>query len=351
MIKTNVIIVGAGPIGIELAAAFKQLGVDYLHLDANQIAHTISWYPRNVRFFSSSDRIAIAGVRLDTVGQEKASREEYLSYLRSVVEQYDLDISTFERVTSLTRHGDQFTLISSCAGGQRTYEAKYVVLAIGDLHRPRMLNIPGEELPHVSHYFVEPHEYFRRRLLIVGGKNSAVEAAIRCQRMGAKVAISYRQAEFNAKSVKYWLMPELEMLIKTGRIMFYPTTVPVSISPTAVALAPMGSKSISDQVSVDADCVLLLIGYEMDTDFLESIGVELVGENRAPKLDHQTMQTNVPGLFVAGTAAAGTQLRFHLFIENCHPHVDKIIRAITGQEAPFATSDKTHSGKYALPET
>ena len=100
-----------------------------------------------------------------------------------------------------------------------------------------------------------------------------------------------------------------------------------------------------------ADLVLLLIGYEMDTDFLESIGVELVGENRAPKLDHQTMQTNVPGLFVAGTAAAGTQLRFHLFIENCHPHVDKIIRAITGQEAPFATSDKTHSGKYALPET
>ena len=351
MTRTHVIVIGAGPIGLELAVALKQLEVDYVHLEANQIGHTISWFPRQMRFFSSPQRIAIAGVPLNSPYQEKASREQYLAYLRNIVDQFDLDVHTYERVTSIARQSDQFTVASKRGDEQHIYEAPYVVLAIGDLHRPRMLSIEGETLGHVSHYFDEPHPYFRKRLLIVGGKNSAVEAAIRCQNAGAHVSISYRQAQFNTGHIKYWLAPEIEMLIKTGKITFYPGTVPVKISNRQVTLAPSGLVDGAVACDVEADFVLLLVGYEMDYSLFEQAGVQLTGENRRPQCDGHTMQTNVPGLFVAGTAAAGTQLRFALFIENCHPHVDKIVRTITGKAPLFCASDRTHSGQYALPES
>lgn len=351
MTRTHIIVIGAGPIGLELAVALKQLGVDYVHLEANQIGHTISWFPRQMRFFSSPQRIAIAGVPLNTPYQEKATREQYLAYLRNIVDQFDLDVHTYERVTSISRQNGHFTVQSTRGGEQHTYEAPYVVLAIGDLHRPRMLNIEGETLGHVSHFFNEPHPYFRKHLLIAGGKNSAIEAAIRCQNAGAHVSISYRQAQLNTDHVKYWLMPEIEMLIKTGKITFYPETVPVKISNRHVTLAPSNKANGAAAIDVDADFVLLLVGYEMDFSLLEQAGVQLTGKNRRPQCDLKTMQTSVPGLFVAGTAAAGTQLRFHLFIENCHPHIDKIVRAITGKAPPFSASDQTHSGKYDLPES
>ena len=321
----------------------------------------MSWYPRQTRFFSSSDRLSIAGVPLVTVDQEKATGEQYLAYLRGIVEQFGLKVRTYEPVTSIRRVGERFMVETE--RGQ--YDAARVVIAIGDMHRPRMLHIEGEDLPHVSHYFVEPHRYFRKRILIVGGRNSAVEAAIRCQRAGADVSLSYRKAAFDTQSVKYWLAPEIEMLIKTGRVAYYPHTRPVHITTEYVQLEPIddaGSGADADQTppqgsnpppqqQVAADFVLLLVGYEMDTTLFEQLGIELFGENRAPKLDRQTMQTQVPGLYVAGTAAAGTQVRFRLFIENCHAHVSKIVRHLTGRDPPFKAADKTHSGKYALPES
>lgn len=349
MISTNVFLVGAGPIGLELASAFKLLKVDYLHVDAGQIGQTVTWYPRQVRFFSSPERIAIAGVPLPTVDQAKASREEYLTYLRGVVEQFDLKVQTYERVKTMQREHDGFVITTIRGGEEQTYRAQYVVLAIGDMHRPRRLNIPGEDLPHVSHYFDEPHCYFRNRLLIVGGRNSAVEAALRCQRAGAQVALSYRHAAFDRQAVKYWLLPEIELLIKSRKIAFYPNTAPTCITPRAVTLAP--TQDTGDAVDVPADFVLLLVGYEMDASLFTQIGVQLRGENQAPVVDLESMQTNIPGLFVAGTAAAGTQVRFRLFIENCHPHVARIVRAITGHEPPFPTGDITHSGRYGLAET
>ena len=348
MTSATTIIVGAGPIGIELAVAFKQLGVDYLHLEAKQIAHTISWYPRQVQYFSSSDRIAIAGVPLHTVDQSKATGEEYLAYLRGVVEQFDLSIRTFEPVTSIKKDDGQFIVHTSRGDEKGTYQARHVVLAIGDMHRPRLLQIPGEQLPHVSHYFDEPHQYFRQRLLIVGGRNSAVETAIRCQRAGSKVTISYRKASFDSQSVKYWLTPEIEMLIKTGKVAFHPQTLPRRITASHVTLQHAES---GETIEVPCDFVLLLTGYEMDTSLFEMANVKIEGENRAPTFDPSTMQTNVPGLYVAGTASAGTQIRFRLFIENCHPHVARITTAITGRQPPFPTQDRTHSGRYRLPES
>lgn len=318
----DVAIIGSGPIGLELAVNLKAAGVPYVHLEAGQIAQTVTWYPRQVRFFSSPERIAICGVPLNTPDQAKPSREEYLAYLRGIVEQFDLKINTFERVTAIRRDGDAFVLQTTTRSGTARYHARHVVFAIGDMHAPRRLNIPGEDLPHVSHYFDEPHRYFRQKLLVVGGKNSAVEAALRCHRAGANVTLCHRGATFDDKSIKYWLKPEIEWVIKSGQIRFLPGASPAAITPTHVTM--------QNGEQVEADFVLLLTGYVMDTTLLEQAGVELVGDNQAPKLDAGTMQTNVPGLFIAGTAAAGTQVRFRLFIENCHPHVVKIMRAITG---------------------
>jgi len=344
--EVRVAIVGAGPIGLELAVALKRLNEPYLHFDARQIGHTVSWYPRQVQFFSSTDRIAIAGVPLQTPDQSKATGEQYLAYLRSVCRMYDLRVRTYERVEDIQKSDSAFVLTTRCQSGTRQVTAANVVLAVGDMHRPRMLNIPGEDLPHVSHYFDEPHRYFRKRLMIVGGRNSAVEAAIRCERIGADVAISYRKQTFDSKAVKYWLTPEIEMLIKMGRIAYHPQTLPVEIKPHAVAIQAVNGDRAS--TTLEADFVLILTGYEMDTTLFEMAGVTLKGENRAPTFDPATMQTNVPGIYVAGTAAAGTQNRFRLFIENCHAHVGKIVKAITNNDCPFTARDVTTSGKYTL---
>ncbi len=342
MCETEVLLIGAGPIGLEMAVALKDAGVDYLHVDARQIGHTISWFPRQCRFFSSPERIAICGVPLETVDQSKASREEYLAYLRGIVRQFDLQVRTFEKVTAIRRisessDGGRFAVETAVADGNRKYNARHVILAIGDMHHPRILRsadgspVPGTDLPHVSHYFDEAHTYFGRKLLIVGGKNSAVEAAIRCHRAGANVAISYRRDQFNETSIKYWLKPEIDGLIKTGAIQFYPHTIPSLITATTVVLESTAANGGQTQ-EIPADFVLMLIGYEMDSSLLSMAGVDLIGESRAPALNVDTMETNVAGLFVAGTAAAGTQLRFKLFIENCHSHVLRIMRALTGDD-------------------
>src|SRR2546421_506415 len=172
MEKTRVAIVGAGPIGLELAVALKQEGIDYLQFDQSSIGATIAWYPLQMQFHSNAERLAIAGVAIQTADQQKPTREEYLAYLRAVVLQYDLKIRSYERVESIK---PGFHLRTS----RETIHAHNVVIAIGSMHRPRLLNIPGEESPNVAHYFREPHVYFGQKVVIIGGKNSAIEAAIR----------------------------------------------------------------------------------------------------------------------------------------------------------------------------
>lgn len=331
MESAAVAIVGAGPIGIEVHIALKRAGVSVVHFDAGQVGATMQWWAPGTRFFSSPERIAICGVPLVTANQEKATREEYLAYLRAVVQQFELPIRSYERVTSVGARGDGkgFLVRTRSQTGDHAYGAERVVIAIGDMHRPRLLGVPGEDLKHVSHYFREPHDYFGRRVLIVGGKNSAVEAAIRCWRVGAKVVMSYRKAELDPERVKYWLLPEIRGLIKAAQVEWRGQTVVKRITPSAVTLAPAGGGG--DAVEEPAECVLLLTGYEMDGSLLEAAGVELEGEQRSPRHDATTMETNVPGLYVAGTAVAGTQVRFKLFIENCHVHAARIVGHVTGR--------------------
>ena len=339
-LSTDVAIIGAGPIGIELAAALKRAGVDYQHFDAKQIGYTISWFAPQTKFFSSNERIAIAGVPLMTADQSKATREEYLAYLRSVVTQFDLKIHTYEPLVAIERRAGEFTLTTRSSEGERETRARRIVLVTGGTDHPRRMGVPGEDLPHVSAYFQDPHLYFRKRVLIVGGKNSAVEAALRCYNAGAIVAMSYRREMFPEKSIKYWLLPEINGLIQSGKITGHFLTSPTKIAPSHVTLCRK-----DETFDVVADFVLSLIGYRQDNSLFKLAGIELSSDCGAPTFDERTMETNVAGIYVAGTAVGGTQDKYRVFIENCHVHVDRIVAAMTGAKPPAAPVE------YARPES
>ena len=326
--RTRVLIIGAGPIGLEVAWELKRRGIDYVQVDRGQVGSTVSWFPEAMTFFSSSDRIGICGLPLQTPGQRKATKEEYLDYRRGVAIARDLPVRTFEEVVALE---SGFVATTRRADGEHRIEADAIVLATGDMARPRLLGIPGEDLAHVSHYFHGPHEHFRRRLLVVGGKNSAVEAALRCWHAGAHVTLSYRGAEFPEKSVKYWLLPELKGRIHRGEITCHFNTEPVRITPTQVVL-----RSDGGELEVAADSVLLMTGYVADMRLFEALGATLEGASQSPVLDEQTMETSVPGLYAAGTSTAGTQHGYTLFIENCHIHATRIAAALAGETPPPA---------------
>jgi thioredoxin reductase (NADPH) len=340
-------LVGAGPLGIEIAVALKKAGLSYVHVEAAQIGATMQWWAPGTRWFSSNERISIAGVPLMTASQEKSSREEYLAYLRSIVEQFDLDIHTYTRIIGIERTAEGFTLHArKSVGGQNigsghTFHVDKLILSTGGTERPNLLHVPGEDLPHVSHYFHDPHTYFRRELLIVGGRNSAVEAALRCYRAGAKVSVAYRGAAIDAKDIKYWLYPEFSSLVKADKIPAYFNAVVREITPTHVILQQADGQTLP----VAADFVLLLTGYLADMALATMAGVETAGDQQVPTYNPHTMETNVPGLYIAGTAIAGTQKRYRVFLENCHVHVERILAHLTG--VPL----KEHAKVYERPET
>jgi thioredoxin reductase (NADPH) len=202
-----------------------------------------------------------------------------------------------------------------------------MVIAIGDMQRPNELGLPGEDLPHVDHYFVDPHRYFRKKLLIVGGRNSAAEAALRCWRAGAEVTLSYHRSTFDEKSVKHFILPDLLAQLELGTIGFLPETNPVEITPTQVILQRADGTCFEQP----ADFALLLTGFVGDMTLFEKAGVSLVGEGRAPQHNPETMETDIPGIYVAGTAAGGERKpRYSYFIENCHVHVARIVHHLTG---------------------
>lgn len=351
--ETDVLVVGAGPIGLECARRLRQGGVSALVLDAGEIGATFGWWAPNTRFFSSPERLAICGVPLLTSDQGKCTGEAYADYLRGVVQQFSLPVRTFERVVRIRRADDgRFEALTTASthgvGGPaeasraedarppaaRLYRAQHVVLAIGNMHRPRLLGIEGEGLPHVSHFFRGPHRHFGRRVLIVGGKNSAVEAALRCWRAGANVTLSYRGDRLDEQRVKYWLRPEIEWLIGRGEIAWLPRTTPTRITPDRVTLRATDGR----ESQTDADDVLLMTGYVQDSTLFEQLGLELVGPTRRPRLDEHH-QASTPGVFVAGTACAGSMTRATVFIETAHVHAERIAERILhgGPEEAQAT--------------
>jgi bacillithiol disulfide reductase len=322
----DVAIVGAGPLGIELAVAFRQMGITYIQFDKGQVGQTIFHYPPETRFFSSNDKIGIAGIPIQTVDQQKCSREQYLAYIRSVVLKYQLNVNAFEEVVSIKKDTDtKFTLSTQSSIGLRTYRVKYVVLATGGLGQSRLLGVDGEGLPHVSTVLEDPHLYFQRNVVIVGGKNSAVEAALRCYHAGAYATVIVRKSEFDAHDVKYWLLPELNNRIKKGEIHCFFDSEVISISNRHVVI---NTKNEDATFSVDAEFVIKAIGFKSELELFQQLSISCDEENGCPQYHKETMETSCDNVFVLGTAIAGTQKRFRVYIENTHHHVKKIVDSI-----------------------
>lgn len=211
-------------------------------------------------------------------------------------------------------------------------KARYVIFAIGDMHRPNEIGVPGESLPHVSHFLAEPHMYFGKRVVIYGGKNSAAEAALRLYRVGARVSLVYRGSELSKDKIKYWIYPELMSLIREGKIEFHPSTTISAIESASARVSSSGTER-----DISADFVLLLVGYGQDPSLFQRAGLALEGAGLKPLYDPNTMETSVPGIFVAGTGSAGSQLGgCKEFIETSHVHVDRILAKIMDRPAPVS---------------
>jgi thioredoxin reductase (NADPH) len=330
--NTKIAIVGAGPIGIELAISLERAGFDYLLIEAGQIGDFFMKWPPETHFFSTSEHVALAGVPVHNLDQRPLTGEQYLAYLRTLVEMFDLNLRLYEPVKAVQPEANGFLLTTNPLAGEKHIRCDYLVMATGGMAGPRLLNIPGEDLPNVTHYYPGPHPYFQQRLLVVGGRNSAVEGALRSWRAGAQVTMSYRKTDFNFERIKPHMSMDLGDRLSKGEISFHPATIPVEITPTHVTLAATedGVNANSRSFQVPTDFVYLATGFVADMSLFAEAGVELHSESQVPTFNPNTMETNVPGLYVAGTAAGGTQSKFTYFISTSHHHVAKIMKHITG---------------------
>jgi thioredoxin reductase (NADPH) len=326
----DVIIIGAGPSGLSAAIACKQRGLDYLVLEQGVLVNSIFRFPPQMVFFTTPELLEIGGVPL-TSPYDKPTRGEALTYYRKVVDKYDLAISCGEKVLAIDREpggsgGSELVFAletGSSRGVRRVRHARYVILAIGYYDRPVMLGVPGEDLPHVSHYYREPHPHYRQRVVIVGGGNSAAEAALEIYRAGGYVTLVHRAPTLKS-TIKYWVRPDIENRIKVGSIAARFGMIVKEIRPTSIVLGPCASNAPEQELP--ADYIYLLTGYRADNELLAGAGVAL-NERMAPVHDSVTFETNVPGLFVAGGATAGVDTGT-IFIENGRFHGEKIVEVI-----------------------
>lgn len=316
---------GAGPSGLAAAIACRHHGLDYVVLEQGALVDAIARFPLNMVFFTTPELLEVGGVPL-TSPYEKPTRAEALRYYRKVTDTFQLQIALFEQVTAVERDGDGDEAVFAVAtrsrlGAERVRHARAVVLAMGYYDRPNRLGVAGEDLPHVSHYYSEPHPYYRRRVVVVGGKNSACEAALDLYRNGAKVTLVHR-GEALGDSVKYWVRPDMENRIKEGAVAAHFNTRIVEITATGVVVETSGVRH-----EIAADSVLLLTGYRADPAFLRGAGVTLDPETLIPQHDPATFETNVPNLFVAGGQLAGVRTG-SIFIENGRFHGEQVAKTL-----------------------
>ncbi|MCW1928210.1 YpdA family putative bacillithiol disulfide reductase [Bhargavaea beijingensis] len=309
MQQEEAVIIGGGPCGIAAAIALQDEGIRPLIIEKGNVVNTIYNYPTHQTFFSSSEKLSVGDIPFITE-RLKPKRNEALVYYREVVRRKQLRVHRFERVESVEKDDGGF-VIKTDKGHYRTSVA---VVATGYYDNPNYLGIPGENLPKVFHYFKEAHPFFDTDVLVIGGKNSAVDAAIELNKAGARVTVSYRGKEYSP-SVKPWVLPEFDALVRNGAVDMRFGTVPVRISEEAVELEDLkGNLS-----SVPNDFVFAMTGYHPDHTFLRKMGIGVDDETGRPKYDPETMETAVPGLFIAGVIAAGNNAN-EIFIENGRFH-------------------------------
>jgi thioredoxin reductase (NADPH) len=335
----DVIIIGAGPSGLSAAIAARQRGLDYQVLEQGVLVNSIFHFPPQMVFFTTAELLEIGGLPFVSP-YDKPTRAEALRYYRKVVEVFDLQIAFEEKVLSIEREPDDdarqgggrsvlFAVETrSSRGVRRIRHARNVIFAIGYYDAPNMLNVPGEDLPHVHHYYSEPHPYYRRRVVIVGGGNSAAESALELFRSGAHVTVVHRHAELK-KTIKYWVRPDIENRIKEGSVAARFNALLTRIRPMSVVISNGASGGPGQDEELPADAVFLLTGYHADWDLMERAGVVL-GDKRVPTYDPVTFETNVPGLFLAGGAICGRDTS-NIFIENGRFHGEKIVATIAAR--------------------
>jgi len=323
MSTCDVLIIGAGPAGLAAAIAAARAGLDYQLLEKGMLVNSLLHYPTNMVFFTTPELLEIGGLPF-TSPYDKPTRHEALHYYRRVVDTFGLAITFDETVTAIRpgAAGAPLEVESRTAHGEsRLRRARTVVAAIGAYDHPNRLGVPGEDLPHVSHYYTEAHVGFHRPVVVVGGKNSAAEAALELFRAGARVTLVHRGTELGA-SIKYWVRPDIENRIKAGSIAARFCAAVAEIRPRSVVVTVDGRRE-----EIPAESVLLMTGYRPDLDLLSRAGVVIEGETVAPRHDPETFETNVPGLYVAGAVVAGAESG-RIFIENGRFHGEKAVEAI-----------------------
>ena len=313
----DVIIIGAGPIGLSCALEAKKKGLNYLIIEKGSLVNSLYNYPVNMTFFSTSEKLEIGGVPFVS-NNIKPTRNESLEYYRRVTIAANLRLQLFEEVTIVTRKNYGFEVMTS----KTNYSTDNVIIASGFYDLPYLLNVPGEQLPKVTHYYKDPHFYAFQKVLVVGASNSAVDAALETYRKGAEVTMVIRNNEIGER-VKYWVRPDIVNRIEEGSIKAYYNATITAIRDNEVDInTPQGL------VTIPNDWVIAMTGYQPDLSFLEKLGIQLSeDETRKPFYNNDTHETNVRGIYLAGVICGGMDTH-SLFIENSREHAVKIIENI-----------------------
>ena len=325
MTTYDMICVGAGPTGLACAMEAKRAGMRPLVIDKGCLCNSLFHYPVNMVFFTTPELLEIGDLPM-VCGGEKPTRTEALKYYRKGTEHYELELRLYERVLRVDGHDGAFTVVTKTeSGGEERYQGRKVVVATGYYDLPNEMGVPGEKLPHVSHYYTEPHAYWNQDVVVIGGKNSAVEAALDLWRSGARVTLLVRGKELGT-SIKYWVRPDIENRIKAGQIAAVFQAKIQEIVRDGVMVSNGGGARL-----VGGKHVFALTGYHPDYEFIESLGVKLDAESRRPELNPDTLESNVKGIYLAGVVVAGKNTN-EIFIENGRFHGKQIAKAM-GRES------------------
>ncbi len=335
MEEIELLVVGAGPCGLAVGVAARQAGLPCVLLDRRTIVSTIERYPLGMTFFSTPERVEIGGVPF-IASHEKPTRKDGLIYYRRVAEHYGLDVRPGEEVVDVVGEGGgSFRVDVRRPHDAKIYCAASVVFATGYYDNPNFLRVPGEELPHVHHYFTEGHPYWRRRVVVIGAGNSSVDAALESWRAGAVVTLVHFGEGFDP-TVKAWVLPDIVNRVKEGSIGVRWRSRVRAITPTEVEIVSDATGAVE---SLPTDAVLAMTGYHADTTLLQRLGVPVGPTTGIPAYDERTMATTVPGCYLAGVIASGNDAN-RLFIENARGHGELIVADLLARGRRASTYDR-----------
>lgn len=312
--RLDAIIVGGGPCGLAAAIALQEKGLSPLVIEKGNIVHSIYKYPTHQQFFSTSNKLEIGGVPFVIEGR-KPRRNQALAYYREVVQRNKINVNAYENVDEVTKKDDgTFGVYTTKNNGRKVeYASSFVIVATGYYDSPNYMHVQGEQLNKVRHYFKEAHPYFDKDVLVIGGKNSAVDATLELEKAGARVTVLYRGTDYSS-SIKPWILPEFEALVRKGMVRMEFNAEVKEICDDSVTYIAEG-----EEKSIDNDFVFAMTGYHPDHSFLSQMGVDVDKASGRPVFDPETMETNVPGVFIAGVIAAGNNAN-EIFIENGRFH-------------------------------